>query len=319
MKLWDEELESYRDEARSLLSVLDGLFEASRDMPADPLERATMMRDAMAQLMGDQPSELAEDRTIPGPDGQIQVRMMLPDEPRAAYLHIHGGAWASGQPRLDDPGNELLARHHDLAVVSVHYRRPPESPYPAAPDDCQAAAEWLLDEGLAAFGVDRMLIGGESAGAHLALVTALRLRDRVGAIDRVAGLNLVFGAYDLTGTPSGFDNGGKPDLLQDKPRRGPGEAIEWFTPGMSDADRRDPDISPLYADLSGLPPTLLTVGTYDHLLDDSLFLGMRMAAAESPVELAVYPDSPHGFQLLGGPMSKAAERRIDDWIENILP
>ena len=79
------------------------------------------------------------------------------------------------------------------------------------------------------------------------------------------------------------------------------------------------DDSPLYADLSSLPPTLLTVGTYDHLLDDSLFLGMRMAAAESPVELAVYPDSPHGFQLLGGPMSKAAERRIDDWIENILP
>ena len=107
---------------------------------------------------------------------------------------------------MGDPQNEALARNHGLAVVSIDYRLAPEHPYPAAPDDCEAAATWLLSEGTKEFGAERVFIGGESAGAHLALVTANRIRDRLGGL--IHGLNLVFGIYDLNGTPSQRDNGG---------------------------------------------------------------------------------------------------------------
>jgi acetyl esterase/lipase len=160
-----------------------------------------------------------------------------------------------------------------------------------------------------------MFIGGESAGGHLSLVTALRVRDRLKAGDRLLGLNLVFGWYDVNGTPSQRDNGGHKDMLDPENLR---FMVECFTPGLSEEARRDPDISPLFADLAGLPPSLVSVGGYDHLRDDSLFLAPRLAAANVDVELQVYPDSPHGFQALPTQMAAAAARRTDAWLERVM-
>ena len=114
-----------------------------------------------------------------------------------------------------------------------------------------------------------MLIGGESAGGHLAAATLLRLRDRHAAADRFLGANLVFGVFDLTQTPSQTGVGAGPDIL-DPP--GMLAAGEMFVPGTEVADRRAPDLSPLYADLTGMPPALFTAGTADHLVDDTLFM-----------------------------------------------
>ena len=174
----------------------------------------------------------------------------------------------------------------------------------------------MLEHGPERWGTDKMFIGGESAGGHLAAVTMLRVRDRLGAIDRVLGANLVFGCYDLRGTPSTFGNGGRPDLLSPEVML---MLLGEFIPNMSEAERRNPDVSPLFADLSGLPPCLVSVGTYDHLADDSLFFAVRMAAAESPVELAVYPDSPHGFMFLPTEMTKTHTARLDAWIASLVP
>ena len=160
-----------------------------------------------------------------------------------------------------------------------------------------------------------MFIGGESAGGHLTLVTALRVRDRLEAADRLLGLNLVFGWYDVNGTPSQWNNGGHKDVLDPDNLR---FMVDCFTPGLSEEERRTPDISPLYADLSGLPPSLVTVGGYDHLRDDSLFLTPRLAASKVDVELQVYPDSPHGFQGLPTKMAAAAAQRTDAWLERVM-
>jgi len=316
MKLWTDEIEAQREEARALLQHLPDPQVPEELRRGDPAERVAAMREGIKALITSEPSALAEERRIPGPAGEIPLRVFAPEgRPRALFLHIHGGGWIVGDPEMNDLQNEDFARRFGLAVVSVDYRLAPEHPYPAGPDDCETVASWLVEKGAAEFGTERFFIGGESAGGHLALVTALRVRDRLGAAERLLGLNLVFGVYDLSGTPSQRGNGGHPDMLDAESLR---FMIDSFTPGVDQAARRHPDVSPLYADLAGLPPSLVSVGTLDHLLDDSLFLATRLAAAGVDTELAVYPDSPHGFMALPGGMAQAHARRLDAWLERVL-
>ncbi len=234
-------------------------------------------------------SERARSFTIPGPAGPLTLREVLPGgDPRGAYLHIHGGGWVLGAADQSDPLNVAMADAAGVAVVSVEYRLAPEHPYPAAPDDCEAAAAWLVDNCLGRYGTDRLVIGGESAGGHLAAVTLLRMRDRHGYAGWRAA-NLVYGAYDLAMTPSQA-NWGDQNLILSTP------IIEWFGDFFTKPEqRRDPDVSPLFADLAGLPPALFTVGTMDALLDDTLFMAARWEAAGNLTEVAVYPGGVHAF------------------------
>ncbi|MBA2325612.1 MAG: alpha/beta hydrolase [Actinobacteria bacterium] len=234
---------------------------------------------------------MAADREIPGPVGGLRLRTFVPDQVDAVFLHIHGGGFAAGSPEMTDLLHEILSKELNLAFVSVDYRLAPEHPYPAGPDDCEAAALWLLEHAEAEFGSARLLIGGESAGAHLSACTLLRLRDRHDAVDRICGANLVFGIYDLGRTPSQRGVPEHPDVLTVEQIQ---YFAELFTPGRSPEDRRDPDVSPLYADLHDLPPALFTVGADDHLIDDTLFLAARWELAGNDAELLVYPDAPHG-------------------------
>lgn len=315
MKLWDEQLEGMREEARNMLQYLPALSQP--DTSLDPLTRARLIREGFGSVMAASPkSAKAEATTIPGPAGPIPVRIFRPKgKARGLYLHIHGGGWILGNPEMGDATNERLAEQFDLAVLSVDYRLAPEHPYPAGPDDCQAAAAWLLDKGLAEFGSDRLFIGGESAGGHLTLVTGLRVRDRLRRGDRLLGLNLVFGWYDVNGTPSQRGNGGHPDMLDPEGLR---FMVDCFTPGLGEEARRAPDISPLFADLAGLPPSLISVGSFDHLRDDSLFLAPLLACAGVDVELQVYPDSPHGFMALPTQIAKTFNQRSEIWLERVM-
>jgi len=220
--------------------------------------------------------------------GDVPVRVLEPLEARGAYLHFHGGGWVLGAADLQDMALWKLARTARLTVASVDYRLAPEHPYPAALDDCEAAALWFLDrfDG-------RLAIGGESAGAHLAVLTLLRLRDRHGISPRVfAAANLVFGVYDVTGTPSRH-LWGRRELVLSSP------LMDWFAdcflPEMPEHERRSPQVSPLYADLQELPPALFSCGTLDPLLDDSLFMEARWRAAGNDAVATLWPEAPHGF------------------------
>ncbi len=290
MALWDDELEALRPRLREEAAT----FIAS--VPWQETDVATLpVEDRVAALRGNQlggaPSDRAEDRTIAGPAGPIRLRVFPHERPAGVLFHIHGGAWMAGSPEMMDQLHEIIVDACDLAVVSVDYRLAPEHPYPAGPDDCETAACWLLDHAADEFGADRLLIGGESAGAHLAAVTLRRMRDKHQAADRFLGANLVFGAYDLSRTPSqrGVGIATGTDILD-----GSGFPIDFFLPGMSDEQRREPDVSPLYGDLRGMPPALFCVGTHDHLLDDTLFMAARWEIAGNRTEMLVYPETPHG-------------------------
>ena len=297
----------YRRRAMTWVHVSDALCAESRSLnvgleqllataPSIHLVPPAVTRAARAEGKGIFPMpmrlESASTRAIRGPGGDVPLRIFVPERVDGVYLHIHGGGWVLGAADQQDHLLHALATQAHVAVVSVDYRLAPEHPFPAAPDDCEAAARWLIDDATREFGSDRLLIGGESAGAHLAALTLLRLRDERGTFAPFRAANLVFGAFDLGMTPSAR-NWGERNLVLSTP------IIHWFaeqfTPGLSSEERRAPGISPLWADLRDLPPALFSVGTLDPLLDDSLFMHARWRAAGNDAELLVYPESVHGF------------------------
>ena len=200
---------------------------------------------------------------------------------------------------------ERVADNTGQAVVSVEYRLAPEHPYPAGPDDCEAAALWLAQNARDRFGTDALTIGGESAGGHLAAVTVLRMRDRH-FYTGFRGANLVYGAFDLGMSPSQRQFGNTRLVLRTIDMQ---QFYNAFLPTI--IERRVPDISPLYAELGNLCPALFTVGTKDALLDDTLFMHARWVAAGNEAELAIYPGGAHGFTLFPNALSQAATARME--------
>jgi acetyl esterase len=308
MALWPHDYEGLRDEARTMARTIAEVVMTGAAQPTDRDERVRAQRELLAAL--EVPSPAGVDEDIAGVPCRV-FRPILP--PKAVYLHFHGGAMILGSPLMNDVSNADLAERLGLAVVSVDYRLAPEHPFPAGSDDCLAVAAWLVEHAEAWFGTGDLLVGGESAGGYFAALTLLRVRDELGAIDRVRGANLVFGVYDLGGTPAthGFRPSDTPDILDLDTFS---FVHECYLPDHTPAEARIPAISPLYADLHDLPPALFTVGTADHLLDDSLFMAARWAAYGNESELAVYPDCVHGFTGFPMELAKRANERIDDFL-----
>ena len=251
--------------------------------------------------------------TITGKDGnKIPLRVVAPAQPRGVYLHLHGGGWVLGGADMQDPMLERIADNTGQAVVAVEYRLAPEDPYPAGPDDCETAAAWLVEHAKREFGTDVLTIGGESAGGHLTAVTVLRMRDRHGYTG-FRGANIVYGAFDLSLTPSQRLFGDTRLVLRTIDIQ---QFYNAFLPTIT--DRRVPDISPLYADLRNLCPALFTVGTKDALLDDTLFMHARWVAAGNEAELAIYPGGPHGFTLFPYELSRSAIARMDSFLNRVF-
>ncbi len=247
------------------------------------------------------PGPQAVERLAEAAGRQVPVRILAPESgtARGVYLDIHGGGFYMDSAARSDARNRRLADALGVAVASVDYRLAPEHPWPAAPDDCETAALWLLEEAETRFGTTRLAIGGVSAGATLAMTTILRLRDR-GAAGSFVGAALQFGTYDMSGqTPAGRLLAGQ-------------SFIELYAGHV--ADRTNPDISPVFGDLRDLPPVLLVVGSSDILLEDNLAMAARLSASGGDVDLRVYPESPHGFTLHATTMASVATRDIHSWL-----
>ena len=274
---------------------------SARRGPSGPSELRAARAAAAKPAESDPPPtvELVSDG-----DRSVPVRIHLPvgKPPVGVLLELHGGGFYFGSAAGSDVRNRRLADALGVAVVSVDYRLAPESPWPAAPDDCETAALWLVQHAESRFSTTRLAVGGFSAGATLAVATLARLRAK--GITAFSGGVLQFGTYDLAArTPAGR-------LISD----------EYFLQAYAGTapDRTDPDISPIFAGLAGLPPILIVIGSDDILLEDNLAMAARLSAAGVEVELRIYPASPHGFSGHPTPMARAAIGHIDSWLRTLL-
>lgn len=252
---------------------------------------------------------------IPSEDGDVSIRILNPPGPaRGVILDIHGGGWVVGSAGLNDRLNADLAAGAGLAVVSVDYRllsEPRGVLMEHALSDCMTAGRWLAENAVARFGTDRLFLAGQSAGAHLATLTGLALRDE-GRLGAFRGCVLVYGVYDLSGSPSARAAGPDTLILNGLTLA---SDLGRLTPDRDETGRRSPDISPLYADLRDLPPALFIAGELDPLRDDSRLMA---AAWTADADLLEVPLAPHGFIHFGGPLATRCLTEIRDWLEHRL-
>ena len=241
----------------------------------------------------------------------VPLRILQPaTAPRALLIDFHGGGWVIGSAALNDG----LTRHFaeaGLAVASVDYRLLDDVRgvwMHDAVDDCATALRWALNEGRDRFGVDKVFLVGESAGAHLAALALMKLRDE--GHPRLPACIFVQGVFDLSGSPSARAAGPE-TLLFDGPNLP--RDLGRLTPGLDEAGRRAPHLSPLYADLAGLPPALFVTGELDPFRDDSLLMAEAWAR-HAPVDFVDVPTAPHGFQHFRAPTARLAQAFMRRWI-----
>lgn len=281
-------------ETKELNAKIIAQLEAGPDpWSFDPEIIRQARRDGKGIFPFEEPLPDARNFEIDGPNGPIELREIKPDlgEVSGVFLHIHGGGWRLGAFDQQDHRLKRLANATGLTCLSVEYRLAPEHPYPQGPHDCARAAHWLATEAGSHYNTKFLAIGGESAGAHLSVASLLYLRENHD-IQPFQCAILIAGCYDMASTPSARRFGLNRLVLTTRD-------IDNFGASFlqNNEDRGDPDVSPIHADLSQMPPAFFTVGTKDALLDDTLFMASRWVQSQPETELEIAPGGCHMFQF----------------------
>jgi acetyl esterase len=243
-----------------------------------------------------QPEPVAEvrDEIIPGPRGNIPVRIYRPDRPGAlpVLVYAHGGGFVFCDLDSHDGLCRDFANRLAAVVVSVDYRLAPENPWPTAAYDFAAAAHWASDNADAIGGdARRLAVGGDSAGGNLAAVAAVMSRDRGGP--PIAAQLLIYPVI-----AADFDNDSY--RLFGKGFYNPKPALQWYWDQYVPApdDREHPYASPLRADLVGLPPAIVVVAGHDPLRDECLAYADALEAAGVVTVRCRFDGGIHGFMTM---------------------
>ncbi|WIM86230.1 alpha/beta hydrolase [Candidatus Mycobacterium wuenschmannii] len=272
-----------------LIEALDAGFPPVHTMTGAQA-RATI-KSRFARPLDPEPVAEVRDVVVPGPGGDIPVRIYRPshDASLPILIYGHGGGFVFCDLDSHDGLCRDIANRTPAVIISVDYRLAPEHPWPAAAEDFYAAAQWAADNAADLGGdAQRIVLGGDSAGGNLAAVTAVMTRDRGGhpiaaqlLIYPVIAANFATESYRLYG--KGFYN--------------PEPAMRWYwdqyVPAV--ADRKHPYASPLQADLAGLPPAVVVIAGHDPLRDEGLMFADALDAAGVSTARCVFEGGIHGF------------------------
>ena len=304
-----------RPDVRELLDMIARI--GGKQMhEVSPVEARLMFRK-MAQIADAAPVELPtiRDLSCPGPAGDIPLRLYDRRDSRGTtpvILFMHGGGFVVGDLESHNSFCTLLADRLDMPVLAVDYRLAPEHPFPAAPDDCVAAARWVASSPAELpFKVSGIIPCGDSAGGNLTTVVALALTRTPAAAPLLAQFP-IYPAVDTQNRYPSMRSFADGYLLSRK-------SVIWFGQHYGatvDVERHDT----LHADPAGLPPTLVVTASLDPLLDQGRAYRDRLAAAQVPVRYYEAEGNIHGFITLRGltPSSAADVERIIDEMKEII-
>lgn len=256
--------------------------------------------------------------SIEGRHGAVRSRIYDPGPSgtKRALVYLHGGGWTIFSIDTHDRVMREYAARAGVCVVGVDYPLSPEAKFPVALEQIFDVVRWIGEHG-PAFDIDpsRLAIGGDSAGANMALSTAIHFRD-AGEPDRIGALLLAYGAFDVEISDDAARLYGGPGAVLT-----PGEMdVFWANYLPSPADAANPLACPLRADLAGLPPACLTIPTCDLLSEQSYALARRLRSAHVPVVANAYAGATHSF-LEAVSISTVADRALQDganWLRRTL-
>ena len=270
---------------------------------ADADMRLAAMREGFAQFAALLAPPLPDLPGEPFAENGVSGLWFKPEsaEPDKVLLYFHGGGYMMGDPVTSAATTGFLAKEAGILCFSLDYPLGPESPFPAALDNAVAAYNLLLRKG---FKPKNIVLGGDSAGGGLTLAALTLLRDRSAPLP--AGGYLLSPWADLTHSFASHELNRTVDVLLRK------EDLEFMAAMYAgDADRKSPGMSPAFADLRGLPPLLVQVGSYEILLDDALTIARNAALAHVPVDLTVWPGYWHVHQMTPG-LFEGGRRAMQD-------
>lgn len=294
-----------------VLPLIDLLNQSMAGLPATDVMEISTIREVSLAPPSPNPTPVGrvEDRRIPGPAGEIPVRVYAPQGrgPFPLVAFFHGGGFVLCSLETHDELCRAICRDAGAVVVSVDYRLAPEAKYPAAADDCYAATAWCAAHA-AELGADpaRLAVAGDSAGGNLAAVTALRARDLGGP--PIRHQVLIYPVTDCAcDTPSYRENAQGYGLTA--------EAMRWFWSHYlaSAAQGREPYACPARApDAKGLPPATVITAEFDPLRDEGEDYAAQLRAAGVPVVLKRYDGMIHGFVSMADMLddARAAQQLI---------
>ena len=290
MSLWD------RIDAESK-PALDILWEALpgglNGIPDIVARRAAYEAFRAAAPKGEFPDLTVSDHSYSGPDDDLSLRLYQPQHataPAPGLIYIHGGGMIMGNLESQDEVLKITASELGMPIASIDYRKAPEHPYPAAPEDCYAGVCWVFDNATAlGMNINNIGLMGASAGGGLALATALMLRDREGPELKylLPIYPMIDDRHHTASSKTVLDIG-----IWD--REGSIEAWNWY---LGDS-APDAYAAPARAeDLSGLPPTYIDVGDLDLFRDEDILIAQRLSAAGVPVEFHLWTGAYHASEL----------------------
>ena len=267
------------------------------------------MTDRIGAFLGEGSVPLKQERdlSLPGPHSQVPCRLYVPDGVTRPPLlvYAHGGGFMQGSLDSWDHFLRDLVRQSGIAALSVDYRLSPEAKFPVAFEEMVAVTRLAIREG-SGFGIDpgRIAVGGDSAGANLALATALAMRDA--GESALKFQLLIYGVYSTDSDSPSWQRFGQGAGLSQAQMR-----WIWETYLESAEQQKDWRAAPILADLKGVAPAYLTVGSLDPLLDDSSNLGAKLKAAGVPHDLTIVHGLNHGF-IRYGRLIGSARRAVAD-------
>ncbi|MFO1160424.1 MAG: alpha/beta hydrolase [Reyranellaceae bacterium] len=280
------------------IAQLDSLVTLLRSRPAPAVMVVAEMRarfEKTAEFLGGAPDAKCEKVDAGGVPAEWVAAPGF--DPQRAILYLHGGGYVIGS----------LATHRRLAydiaascgarVLLIDYRMAPEHPFPAAVEDAAKAWRWLLQQG---FAPNRLAIAGDSAGGGLTIATLVNLRDQKLGLPACAVA--ISPWVDLEGLGNSMVTRAAQDPMVQK------DGLKWFAAQyLGNASATTPLAAPLHADLKGLPPILVQVGTAETLLDDSTRLAEKLHTAGVEVRLAIWPNMLHVFPLFAPVLSEGRD------------